>query len=167
MTAVPELKTHWRIGKRGGEKRKLQPTCLKTSLIFWWSGRFIQVAFKRIDIEHWTLLIHWYGQAEGNTQFLEKYLEAGCEKAPAAACGWGWDPPGSLQPPAHFSLHLCSLCFPGTPLSSLLTSPLYSPPLSLPCFFPFSLSLLFLHLYSRSSHVVNDIIRISLLLKHL
>lgn len=130
MTAVPELKTHWRLGKAGREEGKLYPTCLKTSSTFWWSGGLVWVTFKRINIEHRTVLTHGYRQAEGNVQLLQKYSQPGWERAPAATCGWGWDPPGSLQCPSP------SLPAPLSPLLFRYPFPLLST--SLPLLFPVS-----------------------------
>lgn len=164
MTAVPELKTHWRLGKRGREEEKLCPTCLKTSSTVWWSGGFIRVTFKRINTEHWTVLTHSYGRAVGNMQLLQKYSQAGWESGPLLPVGEDGTHLDPCSPPAptYFFLHLCSLCFSGILLPSLLPSPLSSPPPSLPCFSPFALSLAFLHLFPPSLRVVNDIISISL-----
>lgn len=64
MTALPELKTHWRLGKRGRNEGKLYPTCLKTSSTFWWSRGLIWVTVKGTNIKHWTGLGYGYGQAE-------------------------------------------------------------------------------------------------------
>lgn len=163
MKAVPERNTHGGLGKGGREEGKLYPICLKTGSTFWWSRGFLWMTFKRINTERWTVLAHGYRQTEGNMELLQKYSSTGWERAPAATCGWWWVPPGSLQPPSpiHLSLHLCSICFSGTPLPSLLPSPLYSPRPSLPRFSPFSFSLAFLHLFPPSLQVANNTIKIS------
>jgi len=143
MTAVPELKTHWRLGKGRREEGKLYPTCLKTSITFWWSREFIRVTFKRINTEHWIVLSHGYGQADGNMPLLQKCSQTGWERSPVATCGWGHVPPGSLKPPSPSPdlpapplplLFRCKFASP-SPLSSQLSSSISSPFLPL---FPLS-----------------------------
>lgn len=75
MTIVPELKTHWRLGKERREEGKLYQTCLNTRSTFLWIRGLMQLTFRRINIECSTVLTHaceWSGM-----DLLKKYSQAG------------------------------------------------------------------------------------------